>query len=156
MLGAWPPGNQRQRPGDTAWGECSPRGLGFSPDARKSCWEFAGPRALHQRAQPCGKAAGTGGFSGTYPGAVACSPAHLAGWDQPRGPGVAALETGKPTRSCWRASTDWILTPTCKLAKEASAKCGTLKATWFSMLFCSFIRSFVYSFTYSLTHRVHV
>lgn len=34
-----------------------------------------------------------------YPGAAVYSPAHLAGWDQPRGPGAAALETGKPTRT---------------------------------------------------------
>lgn len=51
---------------------------------------------------------------------------------------------------------DWTLTPTPNLAKEASSKCGTLKATWFSMLFCSFIQSFIYSFAHSFTHRVYV
>lgn len=41
-----------------------------------------------------------GSFSGTYPGAVVCFPAHLAGWDQPHGPGAAALETGEHESSC--------------------------------------------------------
>lgn len=92
-----------------------------------------------------------GGFPGTYPGVVACSPAHLVGWDQPHGPGAAALETAKPAKSCWRTFMDWILTPTLNLAKEASSKCGTLNVTRFSTWFCPF-HSVVHSLAHLLPH----
>lgn len=60
------------------------------------------PRLSIRGPHLCCRGGCLGSVSGTHPGAVVCSPARLAGWDQPRGPGAAALETGKPERGYQR------------------------------------------------------
>lgn len=85
-------------PWDTAGG-CGPGGLRLGPHDRREPRRTLGfPSKEPVRAA---ERAALAAEAGTYPGAVVCSPAHLAGWGQLRGPGAAALETGKPKRSCW-------------------------------------------------------
>lgn len=148
--GHGPLGTEGEGQGTERGGRAAPGGSGSPQMTGDPAGSLQDPRLSGRGAHLCCAEGWAGSFPGTYPGVVACSPAHLAGWDQPHGPGAAALETAKPQRSCWRTSTDRTLTPTSNLAKEASSKCGTLNATLFSMFSCPF-----HSAIHSLAHLLH-
>ena len=79
---------------DTAQGECGPGDSGSPQGTGEPAGGLQDPGLSI-------KGACLGSLPGTHPGAVVCSPAHLAGWGRLRGPEAAALETGKPQRSHW-------------------------------------------------------
>lgn len=95
LLGAQPTNSGRGQPWTQPKGSAAP-GTQALPRRQESL-----PAGGLQDPRLSIKGACLGSSPGTYPGAVACSPAHLAGWGRLRGPEAAALETGKPQRSHW-------------------------------------------------------